>query len=173
MDGYLGQLLLWAGNYAPENWAFCEGQLLNVREKAALYSLLGTYYGGDGSNNFALPDLRGATINGSKVNETPGSKLGAIGVSLNSTHLPAHTHTWSGATEKGSLQSPANGFVADTTNPSASTVPDKDYASSGTVVALAAGTIANAGGGQPVPVMQPSLGVRYIICTEGYYPQRS
>jgi microcystin-dependent protein len=170
MDGYIGQLLLWAGNFAPKGWLFCEGQLLSINQYQATFSVLGIRYGGDGKTNFGLPDLRGATINGAKAGEVPGGKLGAATVSLNASHLPTHTHTWSGVTERGTQPSPANNFVADTTN---ATTADKDYASAGPVVALAAGTIANAGGGQGVSVMQPYLGVRYIICMTGIYPSRA
>lgn len=166
MDGYIGQIMLWAPYRVPINWMACEGQVLDIQGNTALFSILGTYYGGNGSSNFQLPDLRGATLNGVK-GAGMGAKSGAATVTLTAANMPAHTHAWNGVTDPGNQQSAAGGLVANTG------ATDPDYAASGTIVALAAGTIANAGGGRPLSVMQPSLGVRYIICTYGIYPQRS
>jgi microcystin-dependent protein len=166
MNGYIGQILMWAPNIVPVNWMACEGQVINVQQNPALFSILGSYYGGNGTTTFQLPDLRGATLNGLK-NESVGTKSGAATVTLTPANMPTHTHAWNGVTDPGNQQSAADGLVANTG------ATDPDYAASGTLVALAGGTIANAGGGQPISVMQPSLGVRYIICVRGIYPSRS
>lgn len=166
MDGYIGQIMLWAPNVVPRNWMACEGQVLQITQSQALFSILSINYGGDGRTTFQLPDLRGATLNGIKAGENVGAKSGAATVTLSVANMPAHTHAWHGVTDGGGQQSAKDALVANTG------ASDPDYAPSGTAAALAAGTIAPAGGGQPVSVMQPSLGVRYIICTMGVYPPR-
>lgn len=166
MEAFLGQIMLWAPNMVPSGWLACEGQTLQVQQNTALFSLLGINYGGDGKTTFQLPDLRGATLNGIKIGEKLGAKSGAATVTLSLANMPAHTHTWNGVTDSGNQQSAKDGLVANTGS------SDLDYAPSGTAVALAPGTIALAGGGQPISVMQPSLGVRYIICVRGIYPSR-
>src|SRR6187551_745598 len=97
MDGYIAQILFFAGNFAPRNWAFCAGQLLSIASNTALFSLIGTTYGGNGTTTFALPDFRGRTAVGTGqgpglANITLGEVAGAATTTLLVTQIPAHTH---------------------------------------------------------------------------------
>lgn len=169
---------MFAGNFAPRYWAFADGQLLAINQNQALFSILGTTYGGDGRNNFALPDLRGR----SAVHEGQGPGLGMIRlgekagqdrVVLSEKQMPSHSHqansVLKGSNQKADQKSPANQSLAVSTRPV--------YANQAANVAMKSGsvetTVAQAGGGQPVPIRDPYLGVNYIICLQGIYPARN
>ncbi|MDH4147062.1 MAG: tail fiber protein [Acidimicrobiia bacterium] len=165
MDPLLGQIVLFAGNFAPRGWALCEGQLLPISSNSALFSILGTMYGGDGRVTFALPDLRGRAPIG--VGTGPGlspvqdgQQVGAEHVTLTTAHLPAHDHGIQAASGERTTNRPG-GAVAARGGAYAVTVPD----------AALAPTLPS-GGGQPFPNLQPSLGLRFIIAVQGIYPSR-
>jgi microcystin-dependent protein len=186
-DLYLGEIILFAGNFPPRNTAYCNGQLMSIAENTALFSILGTTYGGDGRTTFALPDLRsrvavhpgtGPGLSTRKLGQRSGSEINV----LNITQLPSHNHAAAGTIQASSLEAtatdPANGYPASATYPvdRTTTGPVKAYgaaanenmATNGVTVA-----VGNTGGGQAVNNMQPWLGVSYIICTEGIFPSRS
>ncbi|MDX9753525.1 MAG: tail fiber protein [bacterium] len=169
-DFYIGQIMPWAPNFAPMYWAFCDGSLLSLAQNQALYALIGTMYGGNGTTNFALPDLRGRVIVGAGqgsglTNRSLGEKGGLESVTLTVNQLPVHNHEFRVAASSGR---------ATTDNP-VGNVParaDMDlYAASG---ALTQKNWASspAGGGTPVSVMQPYLVLNYIICLQGIFPPR-
>jgi len=173
MTPFVGQLMLFAGNFAPRGFALCDGQLLPIAQYSALFSILGTTYGGDGKTTFALPDLRGRVPMG--MGHGPGlsmrslgSKVGSETNTLTSNEMPSHSHAVNcvdGAlsTEPrpgGHFPGPENAANANVWNDGP---PDNT---------MAAGMIANAGGGQPVNNMQPSLTVNWCIALEGIYPSR-
>ena len=186
MEPFIGQIIMFGGNFAPRSWAFCDGQLLSIADNQALFSILGTIYGGDGRSTFALPDLRGRAPvhagSGSGPGLTPrplGQKSGAETTTLGVTNLPPHNHA---ATLEGSVKQPI--AVADTSRGPLNNYPAKagtaiygdtpspdkfsgDFASDLSV------TIGNAGGGQAINNMQPYLAVNYIISLQGVYPSRS
>lgn len=174
MDGYIAQILLFAGNFAPMNWSFCNGQLLNINTNTALFSLIGTQFGGNGMTTFGLPDLRGRVVVG--IGQGPGLTNIAIGqtggtenVTLLSTNMPSHTHQLLGSTLAGSTSVPTGSLLANTGT------LDKEYTStSGAAnVAMNAASIGNAGGSQPFSIRNPYLGLNYIICLTGFFPSRN
>jgi microcystin-dependent protein len=173
MNPYVAEIRMFAGNFAPEGWAFCNGQVLPISQNTALFSLLGTTYGGNGTSNFALPNLQGRVP--MHVGEGVGLSLRELGetggestVTLLTTQLPAHTHT-------------AEGVAAhDTANPQGSSWGASQrgfgnlYApSSAPTVQMSAAAIENAGGNQPHNNMPPYLGLTFIIALQGVFPPRS
>ncbi len=163
-EQYISEIRLVAFNYPPKGWAFCNGQLLPINQYQALFSLIGTYYGGNGTTNFALPNLQGA----SPIHMGNGFSLGNAGgqatVTLNTSELPAHTHTAEGVSTIANLE-PASGnaWAAATANP---------YAPSSNV-AMGPGAVAQTGGSQPHNNMPPYLVMSYIIALQGIFPSRN
>lgn len=172
MDPILGQIIMFAGNFAPRGWALCDGQLLAISSNTALFSILGTTYGGDGRTTFALPDLRG------RFPMHPGTgpglslrRLGERGGSETSTltvnNLPSHTHA-------ATLH--ASGNPADTANPAAANLGVAEaYSMQAPSVDLAADAIttANTGGGQNFDNMPPFNNINFIIALQGVFPSRN
>lgn len=162
--------MLFAGNFAPVGWALCNGQLLPISQNAALYTLLGTTYGGDGQTTFGLPDLRGrAPIH---VGQGPnlqsyvwGQKGGLEEVTLNSSEMPAHIHGFGQncSTNPGGESSPANNFLGP--------VDPGNYSSSQNAQ-MGAGTSSIAGGSQAHENRAPYLAMNYCIALTGIYPTR-
>ncbi len=197
MEGTIAEIRLFAGNFAPKNWQFCQGQLINISSNTALFSLLGATYGGNGTSNFALPDFRGrvAVGAGAGLGLTPvplGKMAGEVTHTLALTEMPAHTHaamlsgtaTLAASSANATVSTPANGVSLATpgTGSGRSFVPSFGYDSSSPTVQLNQGsitlgamTIMNyaAGGSLPHNNMQPYLGLNYIICTQGYFPSRN
>lgn len=176
-DPFVGEIKMFAGNFAPRNWAFCDGQLLAISQNSALFSLLGTIYGGDGRTTFGLPDLRGRVPMhmgaGPGLSPHPiGASGGVEAVTLTVNQLPAHTH------DQASLR--ATGNPADTSDPASNSLGLADvYSSAPPDVDLAAGSVvadANtgaAGGGQSHANMPPYQAISFIICLAGLYPSRT
>lgn len=168
-EPYIGEIRMFAGTFAPQGWAFCDGQLLAVSSNDALFSLLGTTYGGDGETTFALPDLRGrvAVHRGSGPGLTPrviGQRSGQENVTLTTNQIPAHQHA-SASTSPATLGNPANHQVADT---------DDDHLYNDADNAQAAAESQQAQGGtQRHNNMMPFIGINYIIALFGIYPSRS
>jgi microcystin-dependent protein len=171
----LGQIMPFAGSVVPRGWAPCNGQLLAINQNTALFSLLGTYYGGDGIRTFGLPDLRGRAILGASPTITPGETGGSETVTLNVQQLASHTHNIQASTTNGSGRgSSAAGHVFGV-NTEPSTKPTAIFAAPGTNdVALQVGTnVMNDGGGAAHNNMQPYLAISYLIALNGIFPSRS
>ena len=184
----LASIKMFAGNFAPRGWAFCEGQLLPISQNQALFSLLGTIYGGDGRTTFALPDLRGrapiSSGNGPGLTSRPlGQRSGIESNMLNTNQLPPHTHTVIGATTKvsnadGTINNPEGKVLAV-----GKTVVDRSTSYNASIYGDTANanmaandvivTVGNTGGGQPINNMQPFLAVNYIIALQGVFPSRN
>ena len=171
-DPFIGEVDLVAFNFAPTGWALCQGQLLPINQNQALFSLLGTTFGGDGRVNFALPDLRGRRIVG--AGQGPGLSnynLGEVGgeeaVTLNIGQLPVHTHTVFANTAVGTSLSPTNNFWAAQT----STFLFSNAPMSTT--SLAGNDIGSTGGSQPHENRPPYLTLNYIIALNGIFPSRN
>ncbi|MDP3180583.1 MAG: tail fiber protein [Bacteroidota bacterium] len=171
-DPFVAEVRIFAGNFAPRGWAFCEGQLISISQNTALFSLLGTTYGGNGQTNFGLPNLRGRAPmhpgNGPGLSpHSLGEMGGSSTVTLTSSQIPAHTHTMKhNKTVAGDSNSPAGKLFAKSVVPVASV-----FSSSPPDMAIASSTVA--GGSQPHNNMQPYLGVSYIIALQGIYPPRT
>ena len=178
MDNYIGEIRIFAGTFAPQDWLFCNGQLLSINDNQALYSLLGTTYGGDGQNTFALPDMRsraavgmGQSSGGSTY--VQGQMQGIENVTLTTSQMPAHQHPVQ-ATPRATTGTPAVG------SPTGAYFGDqggKVYAANDGSAQLGPNSIVNgqataAGGSQPHPNIQPYLAISYIIATQGIYPSR-
>ncbi len=170
-DGLMGEIKMFAGDFAPRNWAFCNGQLLSISQNSALFSILGTTYGGDGVSTFALPDLRGRVPVGAGLGTVLatrqlGEKIGAETETLTTAQMPMHTHTVNAVTSEGNQNLPANNLPANTKT------LDKEYSDANANTTMKATMVNYSGGNQPFSVMQPSLGMNYIICIYGIYPSR-
>lgn len=182
---FLGTIIAVGFNFAPRGWALCSGQLLPISQNSALFALLGTMYGGDGINTFALPDLRGRVAVG--MGQGPGltdvaigEKSGTENVTLQLPNMPAHSHP---AISKMLVSNkPATLPQASAGNSLAAIVdinsdPSKGYSTEVPNVELNAGTInltiGNTGANSPFSVKQPYLGLNYIIATQGIFPSRN
>ena len=165
---YVGEIRIFAGNFAPQGWAFCDGSLLSIAENVVLFDLIGTTYGGDGQNTFGLPDLRGRV----PIHQGSGYVIGALSgsesVALTGAQLPVHTHAVHSSTAHGNTSSPAGTLWA--TDGTGVAAPYRKPASGGSAVALAGGTVAPSGGGQPHENRQPLLAMNYIISLFGIFP---
>ena len=184
-EGYIGEIRMFGGNFAPRNWALCDGQLLAISQNSALFSILGTTYGGDGRTTFGLPDLRGRIPMhpGNGPGLTPrqlGQKNGVEQVTLTNGQLPNHTHpatsnaTMKAVSTEGGSASPDDKILAK------SGAGDPDYGDESNAdsqlhdSAISVDTnIGNAGGNQPHQNTQPSQCVNFIICLQGIFPSRS
>jgi microcystin-dependent protein len=173
-DPFVGEIRLFAGNFAPTGWALCNGQLLPIAQNTALFSLLGTNYGGDGRTTFALPNLQGAApLMAGQGNGLSGRSLGETGgetaVTLTTTGMPLHTHSASATGSPGAAPDPANAVwgVAAVARGTAM------YAASpGTGPQMSPQTLPISGNGQPHNNMPPYLALTFIIALQGIYPQR-
>ncbi|MCF3111455.1 tail fiber protein [Niabella sp. CC-SYL272] len=173
MDPFLSMIVLFGCNFAPRGWAFCQGQLLSIAQNTALFSLLGTTYGGNGQTTFALPDLRGRVPIG--FGQGPGLSSYALGqqggaetVTLLLSQMPAHTHAFMATAEAGDTSDPTGAFPANTGT------LDKEYKQSPVnKVAMNAAAVETKGGSQPHTNIQPYLALNYCIALEGIFPSRN
>jgi microcystin-dependent protein len=170
---FLGEIRMFAGTFAPRGWAFCNGQIMSIAQNTALFSLLGTTYGGNGQTTFALPNLQGRVPVhwGTGAGLSPyvlGQQAGQENVTLLQNQMPPHTHPVNAVASGGNQASPAGNFPAIE-----STGTSLDYASGAPDSAMNAAMVGSAGGGQPVPIVQPYLAVSFIIALEGIYPSRN
>ncbi len=186
-EPFIGQIQPFGFNFAPRGWALCDGQLLPISQNSALFSLLGTIYGGDGRTTVGLPDLRGRVPMhmGSGPGLTSrriGDKSGYEAVTLTTAQMPAHDHTGTADlhgkvrcnSAAGNVDSPAGNCLAkiDRTNQYSDAGPNGDMAD-GTVSACGNLTTATAGGSQAHSNMQPYLAINYCIALVGLFPSRS
>lgn len=201
MDPFIGQIIIFAGNFAPRNWAICNGQTLTISENPALFSIIGTTYGGDGRTTFVLPDLRGRVPMGSGngIGLSPrviGRRYGSENVTLSEAQMPAHSHatetTISGSSgaarlkassEVGTTNVPTGKYLAMPPNFGLESVnmygssADIQMASDAIEIDVSGlsgeTTVNQAGGNSAHDNIQPSLVMNYIICVNGVYPPRN
>ena len=162
---FLGEIKMVSFNFAPQGYAFCNGQLLPINQNQALFSLMGTMYGGDGRVNFGLPDLRGRVPLHVGNGHTQGETGGASSHTLSISQLPAHTHTLMGSS------------AASANTPSATTVlgksaPQAVYGGAANLVAMDAASIGNAGGSQAHTNLQPYLVLGFVVALQGIFPSQ-
>lgn len=167
MEPFIGQIMMFAGNFAPRGWAFCNGQLLSIAQNTALFSILGTTYGGDGKTTFALPDLRGRAPlhwgHGPGLsNRNLGESGGQEAVTLTVDQMPAHGHALNASDAAANVRQPTNAVLAQS----------ESYTQSRPDVTLNPAAIGNTGGNLPHPNMQPFLGISFIIALQGIFPSR-
>jgi len=169
-EPFVGEIRMFAGNFAPRGWAFCDGQLLAVSQNDALFSLLGTIYGGDGRTTFGLPDLRGRIPihAGTGPGLSPrrlGSKAGSEKETLTVNQLPSHTHDYRATTAAGADNNPQGALSAD--SPSVDVYAELDQNEN-----LSPQMISNVGGSRSHTNLMPFLCVHFIIALFGIYPSR-
>lgn len=171
-EPFVGEIRMFAGNFAPRGWAFCDGQLLAVSQNDALFSLLGTIYGGDGRTTFGLPDMRGRIPihpgTGAGPGLSPrriGQKAGSENVTLTENQLPVHSHT-SASTNIANKSNPSNNVLADSGR-------NNIYSENTTPANLSSSASPSVGGSQSHSNMMPYLCINYIIALFGIYPSRS
>jgi len=167
---FLGQIIMVGFNFPPRGWAFCDGQILPINQNQALFSILGTTYGGDGQTTFALPDLRGRTPlhAGSGAGLTPrqiGQRAGEQTHTLSVQEIPAHTHTAQGSSQSAQLTSAANAVWANSGGASG-------FSSTHDGV-MDTSAVSSAGGSQAHENMQPFLTVSFVIALQGIFPSRN
>jgi microcystin-dependent protein len=168
-DPFVAEIRIFPFNFAPKGWAWCDGQLLPLSQNTALFSLLGTTYGGNGKSNFALPDLQGRAP--MHPGQGPGLSLHDLGetggsetVSLLESEIPAHSHTMRATSDDGDRPSPDGRYLARGTNL---------YAAASNLSMMALETLAPAGGDQPHNNMQPYLTFYFSIALQGVFPPRT
>ena len=168
-EKYIGEIRMFAGNFAPKDWAICNGQLLPINQNQALFSLLGTTYGGNGQTNFALPDFRGKVpvhfgqgpgLSEYSLGQTGGSESATISIS----QMPAHNHQVTAVTVEGNQNSPAGNLPANTKD------LDKEYSTSTADTTMNAAMIGYTGGGQAFSIKAPTNTVTFIIALTGIFP---
>lgn len=171
MTPFLGEIKLFAGNFAPLGWAMCAGQLMSIAENDALFSLLGTTYGGDGVTTFGLPDLRGRVPlhQGTGAGIAPkvmGQRAGSESVTLTANQLPSHEHYMMASTAAADQASPAGHVIGQ--------APQiRLYIQDAQDSNMAQAAVGIAGGNQPHPNLMPYMAVNYIIALEGIYPTQN
>jgi microcystin-dependent protein len=164
-EPFLSEIRLMSFGFAPKGWALCDGQLLPIIQNQALFSLLGTNFGGDGRVNFGLPDMRGRTPIHVGSGHTVGERGGEQAHTLSISEIPTHTHNLAASSSDGTLAIPSGNYLAR----SASSA----YIAPGNQVALNAGTIANVGGSQAHLNMQPFLTLSFCIALQGIFPSQN
>ena len=174
MEGTMATIMLFAGNFAPKNWAYCNGQIIAINQNTALFSLLGTTYGSNGVQNFALPNFQGRAAVGvgqgaGLSNVVLGEVAGSQNVTLTVNNLAAHTHPVTatlGATSAAPNTDENNGAILAGTNIYAAGV-------NGQLAGVSEAPSGTSGSSQPVSVQQPYLGMNFVICMYGIFPSRN
>ncbi len=171
-EPFIAEVRIFAGNYAPQGWALCNGQLLAISQNQALFSLLGTTYGGDGKSNFALPNLQqriplqaGQGLGLS--NRSLGEAGGEASHQLSLAEMASHNHSLNGSTAAASVQSPGGALLGSPTSP---TPPYHDATA---LAPMPPGSLSQSGGNAPHNNLQPYLVVNFIIALQGIYPSRN
>ncbi|RMG86773.1 MAG: phage tail protein [Chloroflexi bacterium] len=171
-EPFIAEIRIFAGNFAPRGWAFCNGQLLPISQNTALFSLVGTTYGGDGRSTLALPDLQGrAPMHPGRgpglTDRRLGQRSGSETISLTEAQMPNHTHNLRAYAGRGDTDNPTNAVLAES--------GDNVYKAPGgaTLVPMEDAALEPAGGSQPHNNMQPYLTLNFIIALVGLYPSRS
>ncbi|WP_434625584.1 phage tail protein [Azospirillum sp. B2RO_4] len=183
-EQYIGEIRIFPYNNIPGDWVACNGQLLNIQQYVALYSLLGTTFGGDGKTTFGVPDLRGRCVVGSEgsaqgVPSQVGGKAGSETVTLTLAQMPAHTHQLVGTSSNATSANPTNGFFAVPAAPSTlpppvpAAPPIYGQPQANALVALNPTAVTSKGGGEAHENRQPFMALTYCMAVLGYYPQRN
>lgn len=182
MEAFIGTILPWAGNFAPVGWALCNGQTLQIAQYSAVFAVIGTMYGGNGTSNFKLPDLQGRVMigAGSGAGLSPyvqGSIGGTETNTLTSSNMPAHTHALNGNTNTAltGANTPSNNAILSIAKDGMSkavNVYGNTSNAQPTLTPMNSQSIGLAGGNTPVSTIQPFQTINFIICLQGIFPSR-
>lgn len=164
-EPFIAEIRAFPFNFAPRGWAMCDGQLLAINQNQALYSLLGTTYGGDGRTNFALPDLRGRVPIHIGEGHVLGERAGEQSHTLAAAEMPQHTHPLQAASATGDTPLAPGNLLADS--------PSQLYAAANALTPLHPTSVTSSGGGQAHPNMQPYLSLNFCIALQGIFPSRN
>ncbi|KAA5536460.1 phage tail protein [Taibaiella lutea] len=178
MEGTIGEIRLFASTFAPRSWWYCDGTLLAIRSNTALFSILGNTYGGDGQTTFGLPNLKGRTAIGAGQGPglsyyTLGETIGTNTVTLNNLNLAPHNHPATASIsipaygDEGNSPSPSNNILAALSGMYSSDPPDTPLKPANYTLQVQV-----SGSNQPLSIMEPVLGMNYIICLTGVFPAR-
>jgi len=170
MDYFIGQIGIYGFNFAPRGWALCVGTILPIAQNTALYSLIGTTYGGNGQTTFGLPDLRSRTPIDFGPQTSMGEMAGVENVTLTTTEMPAHTHPMAVASAAATVKAIPNHVFAQGSD---GTNSFPGYITPAGNLTLNPQTISLAGGSTPHTNIQPCLAINFCIATTGYYPSRN
>jgi microcystin-dependent protein len=162
-EAYIGEIRLMSFGFAPKGWAACNGQVLPINQNQALFSILGTTYGGNGQTTFALPNVQARAPMHLGSGHTQGEAAGSSSVTVTTDAMPTHTHVVHASATNGDTNSTQNHVLA----------AGPVYAGPSNLVAINPATVANAGGGQPHDNMQPYLCLNFCICLQGIFPSRN
>ena len=163
-EPFMTEIKIVSFNFAPKGWAECNGQLLPINQNQALFSLLGTTYGGNGQTTFGLPDVRGCTPIHTGQGYTLGQKAGEAAHTLTQPEMPAHTHQMNGSTTAAELNNPTGAYLGFVNNA---------YTPPANLVALDPSSVSNVGGSQAHNNMMPYLVLNFIIALQGIFPSRN
>src|SRR5712671_3828415 len=166
-EPFLSEIRIFSFNFAPKGWALCDGQLLPINQNQALFSLLGTTYGGDGRVNFGLPNLQSRTPIHMGSSHTLGERGGEQGHTLSISEIPTHTHTENATTATASTNNPTNTLML-----AKSTASNLYATAASNLVAMAPDAVANVGGSQAHLNMQPFLVLNFSIALQGIFPSQ-
>lgn len=169
-EPFLGEIRIFGFNYAPENWAFCDGRLLTIQQNEALYSLIGATFGGDGRTNFALPDLRGRIPVHTSSQYTRGDRFGVEAVALTVQQIPNHSHNLYAIDVEGSNSDPTGRALS---KPVHNSEPLSMYGTPFNDIRINSSSITHTGSNKPHTNIQPSLILNFCIALSGIYPPRS
>jgi len=161
---FLGEVKIISFNFPPKGWAFCNGQFLPINQNQALFSILGTTYGGNGQTTFALPDLRGKIPIHVGQGFTEGQAGGEVAHTVKMSEMPAHNHFVQGLTDNANVAVATNAYFASTNNL---------YTTAANLATIAPDSLTNFGGSQPHNNLQPYLVVNFIIALQGIFPSRN
>jgi microcystin-dependent protein len=163
-EPFLSEIKIVSFNFPPKAWALCNGQFLPINQNQALFSLLGTTYGGNGQTTFALPNLQGCVPIHEGAGHTLGEKAGSSSVTLNQSQMPAHMHIMNGSTTAAELNNPTGAYLGLVNNA---------YTPPANLVALDPSSVTNVGGSQPHNNMMPYLVLNFIIALQGIFPSQN
>src|SRR5438093_10435967 len=163
-DPFLGEIRMMGFDYPPQGWSLCNGAFLAINQNQALFSLVGTAYGGNGQTTFALPNLQGRVPMHFGRGHVQGESSGQTAVTLTISQMPAHNHTLNAADANGTLGAPQGHLLAQFNN---------GYAAPAQPTTLSPQTVSNTGGSQSHPNMQPYLTISFCIALQGIFPSRN
>lgn len=166
-EPFLAEIRIMSFNFAPQGWALCNGQLMQINTNQALFSLLGTMYGGNGQTTFALPNLRGQVPLHVGNGHTQGEVAGSTSVTLNQTQMPTHVHTLQASTVAATLDTPSSTTLLG------GSAPNDLYSGFASPVSTIPSGVSNVGGSQPHNNMMPYLVLSFCIAIQGIFPSRN
>lgn len=174
-ENFTGEIIMFGGTFSIHNWALCNGQIIGIVEQQALYSLLGSVYGGNGINTFALPEMRGRIPMGcgqgpGLSNRQIGMMIGSESVQLQEAELPVHTHRLQASSNPANSISPVNSLIANVSNENGTFYETEPF---NNVLAMASGQVGSTGDGEAHLNMMPYSAVNFQICLTGTYPSRN